>query len=224
MTAQEKYILRNLSDFPEGFRRCVVRAYQQVVDMEGFGEALPMAVMLYIAAKRYNLPAEICMGLIKVQGYDTYAAWCKVNGIIIDPAVFGLTNYYKKLPSHCSFLSRISFLPDTSNLQFLPMVTPFIGTESSAVLQNLSYQEGEFDESWNGADVKWALGALIATYLVDAPFNILMERLSEILGEKHDREFEEEIYNLIGLDRIGSKVVDTIAQNCKKLKIINGRN
>lgn len=43
MTAQEKYILRNLSDFPEGFRRCVVRAYQQVVDMEGFGEALPMA-------------------------------------------------------------------------------------------------------------------------------------------------------------------------------------
>lgn len=85
MTAQEKYILRNLSDFPEGFRRCVVRAYQQVVDMEGFGEALPMAVMLYIAAKRYNLPAEICMGLIKVQGYDTYAAWCKVNGIGYDP-------------------------------------------------------------------------------------------------------------------------------------------
>ena len=83
---------------------------------------------------------------------------------------------------------------------FLPMVTPFIGTESSAALQNLSYQEGEFDENWNGADVKWALGALIATYLVDAPFNIIMVRLSEILGEKHDREFEEEIYNLIGLD------------------------
>ena len=96
------------------------------------------------------------------------------------------------------------------------MVTPFIGTESSAALQNLSYQEGEFGENWNGADVKWALEALIATYLVDAPFNIIMVRLSEILGEKHDREFEEEIYNLIGLDRIGSKAVDTIAQNCKK--------
>ena len=56
---------------------------------------------------------------------------------------------------------------------FLPMVTPFIGTESSAALQNLSYQEGEFDENWNGDDVKWALGALIATYLVDVHSTLL---------------------------------------------------
>lgn len=207
MTAQEKYIMGNLSDFPEGFRKCVVRAYNQVVDMEGYGEALPMAVMLYIAAKKYNLPAEICMGLINVQGNDVYAAWCKVDGTVIDPAVFGLTNYYME------FMPQYGSLIEKPKIQFLPMATPFIGTEDSAALQNLSYQEGEFDGEWDGADIKWALGTLVANYLANAPFNIIMVRLSEILGEKHDRKFEEEIYTLIGLDRIGARVADSMSRS-----------
>lgn len=199
MDAREKYIRRSLLGFPDGFVDCVIRTFRQIRRMQGYGEALPVSVMLYIAAKKYNLSAKICMGLLKVQERDVYSAWCKVDNVIIDPAVFGLTNYYN------DFVSRHSFLLKQNVVQFLPMTVPFIGTENAAILQNLVYREGEFDEDWDGADIKWQYGTFVATYLANAPQNCIMERLAEVLDEKYSQLFAEEVLNLAQLDRIGIK-------------------
>lgn len=195
MKVQTDFIRKNLSSFPNGFVNCVVRTFEQVKRIEGYGEALPVSVMLYIAAKKYGLPAKICMGTLTVQGKDTFSAWCRVGDIIIDPAVFGLTNYVDGFNE--------DRLPLGSNINYVPMPVPFIGTKITAAFQRLIYQEDEFDEDWDNASIRWAYGFLVSKYLANAPDNCMMERLSEVLNKKNTSQFANEIYNLVGTDRIG---------------------
>ena len=193
----ENYIRKSLSNFPEEFVNCVVRAMQQIQNMCGYGESLPVSVILYVAAKKYHLKAEICMGILEVQGKEICSAWCKVENTIIDLAVFGLTNY-------CSdFTEQYHWFFEHPKMIFSPMPTPFIGTENAAALHNLKYREGDFDQDWNWADIKQCYGTYIATYIINAPQDCIMKRLAEVLGEEPTIEFAEGIYQLVQADRVG---------------------
>lgn len=195
MKVQTDFIRKNLSSFPNGFVNCVVRTFEQVKRIEGPGEAAPVSVMLYVAAKNYNLPAKICVGLLNVQGRDIYSAWCKVGDTIIDPAVFGLTNYYNS-----SFTDN--FMEDV-NKKFIPMQVPFIGTESTAPLQNLFYQENIYDEDWEKSYIRGMYGLPVYLYIANAPDNSMMYRIAEMFGARYSEELASKVYRLLDMDRIG---------------------
>ena len=195
MSVQTDFIKKNLSTFPSEFVDCVIRTFIRVKNVRGYGEALPASVMIYAAAKKYNLPAKICVGLLNVQGRDIYSAWCKVGDTIIDPAVFGLTNYYK------DFLS--DNLMSSGEMEFTPMPVPFIGTEETAPLQNLSYQENIFDEDWDRSYLKAVYGLPVYAYIASAPDNGMMRGIADILGKRYSEKLANDVYDLLGLDRIG---------------------
>lgn len=146
------YIMQQLKGFKPEFVKCVIRCFEFIDSIQQPDGCLSNSVALYICAKEFGYRPKLCYGLCRVEGISFYHAWLEINGIIIDPSIYGNVNFNPEVRQFCPTM----------------LDTPYIGTYKTSAI---SYGRFEFDETWKLARISQAEGLSFEEYMNGAPNN-----------------------------------------------------
>ena len=177
------YIRQQMRGFKPEFVKCVIRCFEFIDSTRQPNGCLGSSVALYICAKEFGYRPKLCYGLCRVEGVPFYHAWLEINGIIIDPSIYGNVNFNPEVRQSCQTV----------------LDTPYIGTYKTSVI---SYGRFEFGEDWKTKELSLAEGLSFEQYVDGAPNNEMWWMTCKFLNKLPVRKTIKHLRTLIKKDVI----------------------
>ena len=177
------YIRQQMRGFKPEFVKCVIRCFELIDSTQQPDGCLGNSVALYICAKEFGYSPKLCYGLCKVEEISFYHAWLEINGIIIDPSIYGNVNFNPKVRQSCQTMLN----------------TPYIGAYKTSTI---SYGRYEFDENWRSDRISKAEGMSFEQYMDNAPDNWMWWVTCRFLNKLPVRKTIKHLRTLIKKDVI----------------------
>ncbi len=120
------YIRQQLNGFDKLFIDSVVRCFCILDENKEHNGCMSNTAAMFLIARKCGYDPEFCYGICQIENKEFYHAWLEIDGIIIDPSIYGNINFGVGFEDY-----QTSY--------------PFIGTlEESDIL----YQKYKFDDDW----------------------------------------------------------------------------
>ena len=180
------YIQCQLKDFNQEFVDCVIRCFNMIDHNEEPDGCLSNSVALYVCAKEYGYDPVLCYGLCSYEQKLFYHAWLEIDGMVIDPSIYGNVNY--------GFSFRL--------LGVSKMLYPYVGFYDDSYKDGISYGKFLFDDDWSKSLLYAMEGKTFEQYMDGLPQHAMWKVACLYLNKPFTKNYMFHLKKLIKGKRI----------------------